>query len=127
MSRSIPSSANRPAANRPKARQLSFDYMLGTRRQFRINEVAAIIGMSARFAEDLFDAGQLSGHEHNAGKGLRKSKTVLREWIQAYLLKTAKYDSAMRLQMATEILDTFSPEDLLELRTHITKRLSSSV
>lgn len=103
--------------------QLNFDYLLGSRRQFRIHEVAGILGMSARFTEDLFDAGQLSGHEHNCGEGKRKSKTVLREWIQAYLLKTAKYDHGSRLQMAIEVLDTFSGEDLLTLRNHIEKKM----
>src|SRR5690625_1743382 len=112
---------------RPKhSPQLNFDYLLGQKKQFRIREAAAIIGMSPRFTEALFDEGkQLSGHEHNAGAGRRKSKTIPREWLIAYLIKTAQYDHAMRLQMAREVHDSFSePTDLLSLRNYLTQKLN---
>ena len=106
------------------AQQLNFDFMLGAKRQFRIAEAADIIGMSPRYVEDCFDSGLLSGHCHNNGTGRRKSKTIPREWLAAYLVRTAQYDAPMRLQMAADIIDTFRGEDLLALRNHIDRRLA---
>lgn len=112
-------------SRKPSPGQLDFDFMLGVRKQFRVRDAAEILGLSVSFVEKLFDEGrQLSGHEHNGGAGKRQTKTIPREWMAAYLLKTARYDNAMRLQMAREVLDTFqNPADLAELINHLNQRI----
>ncbi len=111
----------------PAARQLSFNYLLGNQEWFTIQETAKIIGMSVRFVENLFDEGeQLSGHEHNGGNGHRNTKKIPRAWIEAYLVKTAAYDFAMKLQMACSVIDAFQgdTEALCQLRNHLTHHIT---
>ncbi len=93
------------------------------RTTYRISEVAEIIGMSPRFVEERFDEGDLYGHEHNGRAGKRMSKRIIRESLLAYLVRTANYDSEMRLDLARQVLDTFAGEDLRRLRDHISNRL----
>jgi len=90
---------------------MSFDWLLGDRRQWRISELPNLLGVGERTCERLFDEGQLYGHLHNAaGTGARMTKTIVRESIQSYLCRTATYDAEMRLEAAIQMAQTLTPE-----------------
>lgn len=110
----------------PPKPDLELSSLLASERTtFKICEAAELIGMSARFVEDRFDDGELYGHEHNGRAGKRFSKRIVRESLLGYLVRTANYDSEMRLAMARQVLDAFAPADLRTLRDHISNRLAA--
>jgi hypothetical protein len=73
---------------------LELPFGIPTKGMFSLREAAAVLGMSESFVEKLYDAGrELSGHEHNAGDGLRVTKRIPRVWLVAYMVRTARYDN----------------------------------
>jgi hypothetical protein len=73
---------------------LELPFRIPAKEMFSLREAAAVLGASESFCEKLFDAGrELSGHEYNAGAGLRMTKRIPRAWLVAYMLRTAKYDN----------------------------------
>jgi hypothetical protein len=86
----LPAAPSRAAARAT----LELPFRIPAKEMFSLKEAAAVLGTSESFAEKLFDAGrELSGHEYNAGAGLRMTKRIPRAWLVAYMLRTAKYDN----------------------------------
>jgi hypothetical protein len=96
-----------------------FDFLMPVNRQwFRLREAAELIGMGETFIEKLFDEGiQLSGHEYNAGTGRRMTKRIPRAFVIALLLKSARYDGDVKLQMFLSCLNEFGPDRLRQIAT----------
>lgn len=86
----------------PSPRQDELPFELGFREWHSPRSVGEVIGMSEGFVEKLFDEGrQLSGHVHNAGRGVRETKRIPRVWVAAYLMRTARYDLDTLVQAIT--------------------------
>lgn len=61
------------------------------REWFTLAECGAALGIAESTAEKLYDRGDLTGHSHNAGAGIRQHKRVLRSALVAYAIRTADY------------------------------------
>ena len=73
---------------------LELPFPIPAKGMFSLREAADVLGVSESFVEKLYDAGrELSGHEHNAGAGLRMTKRIPRVWLVAYMVRTARYDN----------------------------------
>lgn len=74
---------------------LELPFAVPAKEWFSLREAAAIAGVSERYAEKKFDEGkELSGHEHNGGKGERMTKRIPRVWLLAWMIRTARYSDA---------------------------------
>ena len=92
---------------------------------FTLRQAGAVLGLSESMAEKLYDGGQLTGHSHNAGRGLRDHKRVLRTSLIAYAIKTADYDDDSLTDALTACLPNLSPETLLRV-AEAARRLAHS-
>jgi len=71
---------------------LALPFRVPPQEWFTLRQAGAVLGLAESTVEKLYDAGQLTGHSHNAGDGLRKHKRVLRGALIAYAMRTADYD-----------------------------------
>ncbi len=72
--------------------QLHLPFRIPPKDWFGPREAGAVLGLSERTVEELYDRGAISGHRHNAAGGKRMTKRIPRVWIVAYALRTADYD-----------------------------------
>jgi hypothetical protein len=90
---------------------LELPFRVPAKGMFSLREAAAVMGMSESFTEKLYDAGrELSGHEHNAGAGLRVTKRIPRVWLVAYMLRTARYENTTLVDALIAALHSCSRE-----------------
>jgi len=105
------------AATRKRAEQatLELPFRVPPQDWFTLQQAARAIGLGESATEKLYDQGQLTGHSHNAGSGLRDHKRVLRVSLVAYLLRTADYEDTHSL--VDSLLSSFRhcPLSILEL------------
>jgi hypothetical protein len=95
-----------------------FDFLLpATKQWFHLGEIAKLIGMSESFVEVLYDRGEISGHEYNAGTGQRMAKRVPRAFVVALLVKSARYNAETKQQAFLSCLHEFSADQLRQIAT----------
>lgn len=70
---------------------LALPFRVPPQEWFSLKQAGAVIGLAESTAEKLYDLGELTGHSHNAGKGERKHKRILRTSLIAYAIRTADY------------------------------------
>jgi len=70
---------------------LELPFKIPAREWFSLRGAGEVLGLSESTVEKLYDRGQLTGHSHNAGRGERVHKRVLRVSLLAYALRTADY------------------------------------
>ncbi|MBI5768742.1 MAG: helix-turn-helix domain-containing protein [Verrucomicrobia bacterium] len=86
---------------------------------FTLRQAAAVLGLTESTIERLYDRGELTGHSHNAGRGERDHKRVLRASLLAYALRTADYDDASLDDAFLAALTPLSAARLLNLADRI--------
>ena len=91
---------------------------------FTTAEAAAALGLSSSMVEKLYDEGKLTGHSHNAGKGRRKHRRILRVSLVTYAITTADYDADCIGTCLTEALP-FLPKRTLMSLADTARRLAS--
>ena len=101
------------------ASQLQFDWLLGERQFWSLKSAAGLLGVSDSFLEKLWDAGQISGHEFNAGRNLRMTKRIPRAFLVALLVATARYSGEAKLQAVISTFREFGVTDLRTMRAAI--------
>ena len=94
------------------AGQLQFYWLLGERQFWSLKSAAGLLGVSDSFLEKLWDAGQISGHEYNAGRGERQTKRIPRAFLVALLVETARYSSESKLTAFISCLRQFAGAEL---------------
>lgn len=70
---------------------LALPFRVPPQEWFTLQKAGDVLGLAESTAEKLYDRGDLTGHSHNAGKGLRDHKRVLRVSLIAYAVRTADY------------------------------------
>lgn len=71
---------------------LALPFRIPLREWFTLRQAGEALGLSESTVEKLYDAGKLTGHSHNAGRGEREHKRILRLAVVAYAMRTADYD-----------------------------------
>lgn len=94
---------------------LQFDFLLGDKYNFTFKDLAARTGISdstlERLWEDKSSDLHISGHEYNAGEGLRNTKRVVRPFAVRLLVKSARYTAEEKLLAVTSCAKDFNAED----------------
>lgn len=85
---------------------------------FTLRQAGAVLGLSESTAEKLYDAGQLTGHSHNAGRGERAHKRVLRTSLIAYAIRTADYADESLADALVACLPHLPADTLLRVAEH---------
>jgi hypothetical protein len=82
-----------PATVRRAAEQATMElpFRVPHKEWFSQREAGAVLGLSESAVEKLYDSGALTGHSHNAAKGERYAKRILRVSLIAYAIRTADY------------------------------------
>ena len=93
---------------------------------FTLRQAGAVLGLAESTVEKLYDKGELTGHSHNAGRGERDHKRVLRVSLLAYALRTADYDDASLDDALLAALKPLSPTRLVALATRIRQLASEA-
>lgn len=70
---------------------LALPFRVPPQEWFTLGRAGEVLGLAESTVEKLYDRGDLTGHSHNAGDGLRKHKRVLRVSLIAYAVRTADY------------------------------------
>lgn len=107
---------NRIASKVSKAaaqQTLSLPFRIPPLEWFTLRQAGAVLGLAESTVEKLYDAGHLTGHSHNAGRGLREHKRVLRVSLIAYAMRTADYDDASLTEALINCLTHLPAETLL--------------
>ncbi len=94
---------------------LELPFRIPAQEWFTLRQAGAVLGLAESTVEKLYDRGLLTGHSHNAGKGERDHKRVLRASLLAYALRTADYDDASLDQAFLAALRPLSNARLLGL------------
>lgn len=101
---------------------LHLPFAIPAKEWFSPREAAAVIGVSERFIEKLYDEGrQLAGHSHNGGTGARMTKRIPRTWILSYLLRTATYDDASLIDALCAAAPRLTPTACLQIAERFRK------
>lgn len=110
-------SSGLPAATRSAAANatLELPFRVPPQEWFTLRQAGAVLGLSESTAEKLYDRGELTGHSHNAGRGERDHKRVLRAAVIAYAIRTADYEDASFDQLLLDSLRHLSAPRLLAL------------
>jgi hypothetical protein len=87
MSAAVPASIRRRAAEQT----LELPFPIPDRAWFSLKMAGGVLNLAESTVEKLYDKGELTGHSHNAGRGLRDHKRILRVSLLAYAIKTADY------------------------------------
>lgn len=115
MSAAAPVSVRKAAAEAT----LQFDWLLGDKNFFSFLDLAGRLGLSDSFIEKLWDDKRhplhVSGHEYNAGKGVRNTKRVARVFALRLLVSSARYTQDEKLNALLACLREFSADELLAL------------
>lgn len=91
----MPALLNAPVKHAAAKATLELPFFIPAKEWFGPKELAAIAGMSERYVEKKFEQGtELSGHTHNAGRGMRETIRIPRVWAVTWLVRTARYDDA---------------------------------
>lgn len=107
--------ATLPKRSRSHDGQLSLPFRIPPQEWFTLKQAGAVVGLSESTVEKLYDSGQLTGHSHNAGAGLRDHKRVLRIALVAYAIRTADYDDESLGESLISCLGHLPPATLLRL------------
>lgn len=83
---------------------LVLPFRIADKEWFTLREAGAVLGLSESTAEKLYDRGELTGHSHNAGDGLRTHKRVLRLSLISYAIRTADYTDDMLIRSLVDEL-----------------------
>ncbi|MDD2763464.1 MAG: hypothetical protein PHE83_05760 [Opitutaceae bacterium] len=110
-----PSSFAKASADREVRGQLQFDWLLGERQFWSLKAAAGLLHLSDSFIEKLWDQGQVSGHEFNAGRGERLTKRITRAFLGALLVRSARYTAEAKLQTFCSCLREFDREELQQI------------
>jgi len=96
-----------------------FDYLLPSGQVwFKVREVARIAGLCESTIDTLFEEGRLiSGHVHSCGSGQRVTKRIPRSFVISFLIRTARYDQATKLQAFLACLREFNADELRQIAT----------
>jgi hypothetical protein len=94
---------------------LALPFRVPPQEWFTLRQAGAVLGLSESTVEKLYDAGQLTGHSHNAGRGVRAHKRVLRAALVAYAIRTADYSDESLLDAYRSCLRHFPREALLAI------------
>jgi hypothetical protein len=107
---------------------LHLPFKIPDKEWFGPDEAGAVLGLSGRFIEKLYDAGLLSGHRHNgqgAEAGKRMTKKIPRAWLITYALRTADYDDPMLIEAFIACAGRLSPAARLKIGTAFTRAASA--
>lgn len=115
--------------------QQDFDFLFPRSKPvLRLIDLPQKLGLSIETVWRLYDSGQISGYSHHTDpqaakargtakeSAYRYTKTVTRESVIAYLIRSADYDHAMKLQWTLDLIDTHSKADLHLIATHALQR-----
>lgn len=72
-------------------RPTSIPFPLPAGQWFTFQKAGEVLGLSESYIEKLYDLGSLTGHSHNAGRGQRMHRRILRLSLVAYAISTADY------------------------------------
>lgn len=95
--------------------QLHLPFRIPAKEWFGPREAGAVLGLSERTIEELYERGDLSGHRHNAGAGKRMTKRIPRAWVVAYAIQTADYDDESLAEALLATLPHLPATTLLRL------------
>lgn len=111
--------------------QPELDYLFPrSKPNIRLKDLPAKMGLSLDTVWKLYLDGQISGNSHHtdghaarvrgttAESRYRYTRTVTRESVIAYMIRTSDYDQPMVLQWAKEIADRLTPQQLIDLASH---------
>lgn len=104
---------------------LTLPFRVPPKEWFTLRESGAVLGLAESTAEKLYDQGALTGHSHNAGKGLRDHKRVLRISLIAYAIRTADYTDESLADALVACLRHLPPATLLRLAEEARKRAAA--
>lgn len=94
---------------------LSLPFRIPPKEWFTLRESGSVLGLSESMAEKLYDLGDLTGHSHNAGRGERHHKRVLRISLVAYAIRTADYSDDSLAEALVAALPHLPRATLLQL------------
>lgn len=104
---------------------LALPFRIPPKEWFTLREAGAVLGLSESMAEKLYDLGHLTGHSHNAGRGERHHKRVLRTSLIAYAIRTADYDDESLADALVACLAHLPKPTLLRLAEDARKRAAA--
>lgn len=84
--------ATEPSA--PAKTKIDLPFRIPPQEWFTLRQAGEALGLAESTVEKLYGRGELTGHSHNAGAGLRKHKRVLRASLIAYAIRTGNYTDA---------------------------------
>ena len=116
----ITASTRRAAA----AATLHLPFRVPAKEFLTIREVAALTELSVSAVEKLYDQGQLSGHSHNGGAGVRDTKRILRTAVVAYMIRTADYCDDSLADLLASCLRSLAEQHLVGLQGAIARELT---
>lgn len=93
---------------------------------FTLRQAGAVLGLAESTVEKLYDRGELTGHSHNAGRGEREHKRILRSSLLAYALRTADYDDASLDEAFVNALRPLSAARLLALADRLRRQAAQT-
>lgn len=105
------------AATRQAAAETTceFDWLLGQRAMLTFKFLAGQLGLSdstlERLWEDKASELHISGHEYNAGDGLRNTKRIARPFAVRLLVKSARYTNQEKVLSITSCATDFNADD----------------
>ena len=99
---------------------LTLPFRVPPQEWFTLRQAGAVLGLAESTVEKLYDQGLLTGHSHNAGRGERSHKRVLRAALLAYAIRTADYTDDSLADAFEACLDHLPAATLLRIaaRSH---------
>jgi hypothetical protein len=100
---------------------LALPFRVPPQEWFTLREAGAVLGLGESTVEKLYEQHAFTGHSHNAGRGARKHKRILRAALIAYAIRTADYDDESFCDLYCSALPHFPAETLLEIARRATR------
>ncbi len=94
---------------------LTLPFRIPPQEWFTLRQAGAVMGLAESTVEKLYDRGEFKGHRHNAGKGVREHKRILRASLVGYMIRTADYTDESFADQYIAALSYFPRETLLRI------------
>lgn len=101
---------------------LELPFRVPAQEWFTLRQAGAVLGLAESTMEKLYDRGVVTGHSHNAGRGEREHKRILRASLLAYALRTADYDDHSLDEAFVAALRPLSPARLCAIAERLRRQ-----